>query len=156
MRDLRHASFASCVFLRTFCLNLLSSFPKNLKLCFPLKPFARYKTLGLKMANLSDLVGCYYTFNIRSQFSTVHDQRQADFHPAIWISRLPNRTPDKLKDKCFFSWHSIAIEDSFKIQVQIIREMQLSERPAFVCRGATVTLFAPRWLDALLSIIQSA
>ena len=42
-------------------------------------------------------------------------QRQADFHPEIRIARLPNRTPDKLKGRRFFSWHSI--EDAFKIQV---------------------------------------
>ena len=28
-------------------------------------------------------------------------QPQADFQPEIWIARLPNRTPDKLKGWCF-------------------------------------------------------
>ena len=42
-------------------------------------------------------------------------QRQADFHPEIWIARLPNRTEGKLKGWCFFLWHSM--EDPFKIQV---------------------------------------
>ena len=39
----------------------------------------------------------------------------ADFHPEIWIARLPNQTEDKLKGRCFFLWHSI--KDPFKIQV---------------------------------------
>ena len=46
MRDLLHASFAYSVILRTFCLNSFSSFLTNLKLCFPLKLFARNKTFA--------------------------------------------------------------------------------------------------------------
>ena len=42
-------------------------------------------------------------------------QRQADFHLDIPFTRLGNRTPDKLKGLCFFSWHSIL--HPFKMKV---------------------------------------
>ena len=46
-------------------------------------------------------------------------QRQANFPLEIWIAWLPNRTIDKLKGWCFFSWHSI--EDLLKIQVLTVK-----------------------------------
>ena len=42
-------------------------------------------------------------------------QHQADFHPEIRITWLPNGTPDNLKGCFFFSWHSM--EHPFKIQL---------------------------------------
>ena len=38
------------------------------------------------------------------------------FEAIPWITLLPNRTQDKLKGWCFFSWHSI--EDPFKSKCQ--------------------------------------
>ena len=80
-------------------------------------------------------------------------QREADFHPEIRIAWLPNWTPDKLIGWRFFSWHSI--EDLFKIQALTAKtfsrnaalEVIRIRGTYFVCQGATVTLFAPRWLD---------
>ena len=90
-------------------------------------------------------------------------QPQADSHPEIRIAGLPNRTPEKLKGWSFISWHSI--EDLFKIKALTA---ELFSRNAafqatsihgwdFVSQRATVTLFAPHWLnDAKLLFTQVA
>ena len=54
------------------------------------------------------------------------------FHPEIWITQLPNRTQDKLKGWCIFSWYSI--KDPFKIQVLTAQKFSRSNqhpRPRF-------------------------
>ena len=79
MGDLLHASFAYCVILSTFCLNLFSSFLTNLKLCFPLKPFARNKTFAAPNGEFERFGGfgltvyttrCKKESRVESSFST--------------------------------------------------------------------------------------
>ena len=73
------------------------------------------------MADLSDLVGFALTLTTRNEKDLggmlIFDSSSAKqiFTQKFGIALLPNRTQDKLKGRCFFSWHSI--EDPFKIQV---------------------------------------
>ena len=86
-------------------------------------------------------------------------QRQADFHPEIWIAWLPNRTPNKLKGWFFFSWH--LIEDPLKIQVLTANfekcSLRSNQHPrlGFRVPRSSSHVVSPPWLDTFFTIIQS-